>query len=128
MRRGTGRRRPGDGLDAVAEAIGEPLSAAVYTGDYACGALAMSQADADDQAQADELIAEAGEVNPVTGFAMAAQPGGDVRVAMAFENDDQARTNADTRARPGRGPGARTGRRLRRPVRARVGHRRRRRW
>ena len=48
---------------------------------------------------------EAGEVNPLTGFAMAAQPDGDVRVALAFENDDQARTNADTPRRAGQRPG-----------------------
>ena len=60
--------------------------------------------DAGDQDQADELIAEAGEVNPVTGFAMSAQPGGDVRVVLSFENDDQARTNADSRSALARGP------------------------
>ena len=43
----------------------------------------------------------------MTGFAMSVQPGGDVRVVMSFENDDQARTNADTRAAlaPGPAPG-----------------------
>lgn len=45
-----------DGLDAVTEAMGEPLSAAVYAGDYACAALAMGQTDADDQAGAAELV------------------------------------------------------------------------
>ena len=51
-----------------------------------------------------QLVEAAGEVNPMTGFAMAAQPGGDVRVAMSFENDDQARTNADSRAALASGP------------------------
>ena len=40
-----------DGLDEVTEALGDPLSAAVYSGEYACGALAMGQADTDDQAR-----------------------------------------------------------------------------
>ena len=47
---------------------GEPLASAVYDGDYTCSALAMSQADSDDQATADRLIAEAGKVNPVRGL------------------------------------------------------------
>jgi hypothetical protein len=92
------------GLDAVTEALGEPLSAAVYTGDYACGALAMGQADADDQAEAAELVAAAGTVDPFRAFAMGVRPGGDVRVAMEFADDDQARTNADSRAALATGP------------------------
>ncbi len=92
------------GLGAVTGAVGEPLSAAVYTGDYACAALAMGQADADDQAQAADLVAEAGTVDPYLAFAMAAEPGGDVRVALEFASDDQARTNADSRAALAAGP------------------------
>ncbi len=91
-------------LDDVVEASGEPLSAAIYSGDYTCQALAMSQADAGDQQQADELLSAAGKVNPMTGFAMSAQPDDRIRVAMSFENEDQARTNADTRAALARGP------------------------
>ncbi|MCW2796984.1 hypothetical protein [Nocardioides sp.] len=94
----------GSGLDDVVDASGEPLSAAIYSGDYTCEKLAMSQADETDQAQADELIAAAGKVNPMTGFAMSVQPDRDVRVAMSFENDDQAKTNADSRAALASGP------------------------
>ena len=43
-------------------------------GDYACGALAMGQADADDQAQAAELVAAAGTVDPYLAFAMGVRP------------------------------------------------------
>jgi hypothetical protein len=93
-----------EGVDDVVAASDEPLSAAIYTGSHACQALAMSTADAGDQAQADELVREAGEVNPMTGFAMSAQPGGDVRVVLSFENEDQARANADSRAALARGP------------------------
>jgi hypothetical protein len=93
-----------EGFDDVVEAAGEPLSAAVYSGEVACQALAMSSADPTDQAQADELIRNAGEVNPVTGFAMAVQPGRDIRVVLEFENEDQARVNADSRAVLARGP------------------------
>jgi hypothetical protein len=93
-----------DGIRAVAGAVGEPLSAEVYTGDFACKSLAMAQADEDDQSTADQLVAAAGDVDPMTGFAMAVEPDRRVRVAMAFESDDQARRNADSRATLASGP------------------------
>ena len=93
-----------EGLSDVIGAVGEPLSAAVYTGDNACKALAMAQADESDQSSADQLVAAAGGVDPLTGFAMAAEPDGTVRVAMAFEDDDRARRNADSRAELAAGP------------------------
>ena len=93
-----------EGFDDVVEAAGEPLSAAIYSGELACQALAMSSADRADQAQAEELIQNAGEVNPVTGFAMAVLPNRDIRVVLGFESEDQARVNADSRAVLARGP------------------------
>jgi len=93
-----------EGLRDVTGAVGEPLSAAVYTGDFACKSLAMASADEDDQGAADQLVAAAGQVDPFTGFAMAAEPDGTVTVAMAFEDDDRARRNADTRAELAAGP------------------------
>ncbi len=93
-----------DPLTRVVDASGEPLSASVYAGDYVCSALAMSQADPTDQAQGDELLAAAGKVNPIEGFAMSVQPDRTVRVLMGFANDDQARTNADSRAALAEGP------------------------
>jgi hypothetical protein len=95
---------PLDGLDAATEAMSEPLSAAVYSGDYACAALAMGQADADDQAEAAELVSAAGTVDPYLAFAMGVRAGGEVRVAMEFANDDQARANADSSAALATGP------------------------
>jgi hypothetical protein len=92
------------GLDPVVDDAGEPLSAAVYAGDYACGALAMEHAGASDQAQGHRLVAAAGEVNPYSAFAMSDQPDGTVRVAFAFDSSDTARTNADSRATLARGP------------------------
>jgi hypothetical protein len=92
------------GLDDVVAGAGEALAASVYSGGYACEALAMAGADDDDQAEGEALVERAGEVNPMTAFAMAARPGGDVRVAMSFESDEQARTNADTRAALAGGP------------------------
>jgi hypothetical protein len=93
-----------NGLEAVADELDKPLSAALYSGDYACGALAMAQADADDQAQAAELITAAGTLDPYLALAMGVLPGGDVRVAMEFANDDQARANAGSRAVLAAGP------------------------
>ncbi len=93
-----------EGFDDLVEATGEPVSAAIYSGTVACEALAMSSADPADQAQAEELVRSAGEVNPVTGFAMSVQPGRDIRVVLGFENDEQAKVNADTRSVLARGP------------------------
>lgn len=93
-----------DPMADVVAASGDALTASVYDGTYTCTALAMSQADPSDVEAADQLIAEAGEVDPVTGFAMSVQPDGAVRVALAFADGEQARTNADTRAALADGP------------------------
>ncbi|MGC4110455.1 MAG: hypothetical protein QM747_08560 [Nocardioides sp.] len=92
------------GLDAVVHEAGEPLSAEVYSGDYACTALAMAHADGADQAQGRQLLAAAGEANPYSAFAMSYQPDGSVQVAFQFDGSGTARTNADTRATLARGP------------------------
>ena len=95
---------PDPGLADVVDPTGPALSASVYTGDHACSALAMGQADETDQEQAASLVAAAGEVNPVDGFSMSVQPDRRVRLVMAFATDEQARTNADTRAALAAGP------------------------
>lgn len=104
MKTVTGEAGSVEGLDGVVSVLDEPLAAAVYDGEVACRSLAMGAADAADQDQAAELIAAAGEVNPMTGFAMALEPGLGVRVAMSFESEDQAQTNADSRAALASGP------------------------
>lgn len=91
-------------MTAAADNLGDPLSAFVYDGDFTCSEIGLGGASAADQDQADGLIDNAGDINPVAGFGMAAEPGGDVRVAMSFEDGDQARTNADTRAKLAVGP------------------------
>ena len=96
--RGLGEGVPAD-LRPVLDVAGEaPLTAVAYDGTYTCTELAMSQADAADQEAADDLLAQAGEINPLTAFLMAEQPGGRIRLAMGFESEQQARTNADSRA------------------------------
>lgn len=91
-------------VSEVVSASGSPLSAVVYDSDYVCSALAMAHADRDDQAAADRLVADAGEVDPLTAYAMSLQPSGEVRVAMGFASDAQARDNADSRAALAAGP------------------------
>lgn len=93
-----------DGVSAVVESAGPALSASAYTGDYACSALSMSEASPADRTRAAELIEAAGEVNPLTGFAIAAQPAGDVRVTMAFDDNAQARANSVSRSALAAGP------------------------
>lgn len=96
-----------DGPEDLAELAGsleEPLTAAVYDGAYACEHLAMSQADDDAQAEADQLVEAAGQVHPLTGFAMGVLPGGDVRAVMQVEDADDAPGDAEARARLAAGP------------------------
>jgi hypothetical protein len=100
----TGHGATATGLGTVVDDAGEPLSSAVYSGDYACGALAMAHAGATDQAEGRRLLAAAGEVNPYSAFAMSDEPDGTVRVGLQFDSDSAARTNADTRAVLARGP------------------------
>jgi hypothetical protein len=100
-----GKGATATGFDGVVGDAGEPLSSAVYSGDYACGALAMAHAGSADQAQARQLLSAAGEVNPYSAFAMSDEPDGTVRVTFQFDGGDGiARTNADTRATLARGP------------------------
>ena len=100
----TGETEGFEGLDDVVEEAGRPLAAAIYDGDHACKALAMGNAGPADEAEADDLRAAAGQVDQLTGFAMAAGRDGLVRVLMSFDDDEDARTNADTRARLASGP------------------------
>jgi len=93
-----------DDIGVVTDAVEGAVSASIYSGDYACAALAMTQADDPDRTRAADLIAEAGDINPYGAFSIASLPGGDVRVAMAFDTDEQARTNADTRSKLAAGP------------------------
>ena len=93
-----------DDLADLAASLDEPLAAAVYDGAYACEHLAMAQADDDARAEADQLVEAAGEVHPLTGFAMGVLPGGDVRAVMQVEDADDAAGDAETRARLAAGP------------------------
>jgi hypothetical protein len=95
---------PTEPVRQVVDAVGDPLSAVVYSGDYACGHLAMSQADDVDQAQAAQLIRQAGGVDPLTAFAMGADAQRQVTVALGFDSHDRAVHDADARAALAGGP------------------------
>jgi len=108
-------RGDGDSLGDLASArdltakVAEPAAAMVWTRDFACTDLAMSQADQDAQDQATSLAAAAGGVTPLTGLVMAMAPDRTLTVAEDFESSGQARDNLRPRARlavgeaPGRG-------------------------
>lgn len=97
----------GDGADDLADlagALGEPVAAATYDGDYACEKLAMAQAGDADRAEGDRLVEAAGGVHPLTGFAMALLGDGDLRAVLQVEDADDAPGDAEARARLAAGP------------------------
>lgn len=95
----------GDGLDApLVDEVEAPLSATLFAGDFACEDLAMSQADPAEQSTATNLIEDAGGINPLTGLVVAAYADRRLRVAMSFENDEQAQANATSRVALASGP------------------------
>lgn len=83
--------------------VGAPDAAVLWAGDFACEDLSMSTASADDQQLASQLIAEAGEITPVTGVVIALD---DKRLTVAeqFPDADQARLNLTSRAKLAVGP------------------------
>ena len=89
--------------------IDEPAAAMIWTRDFACDDLAMSQADDDSQAQASSLVDKAGGVTPLSGLVMAMDPDRTLVVGELFEDSRQAKDNLEPRARlavgdaPGRG-------------------------
>jgi hypothetical protein len=85
-----------DGLD---DSLGHAANAMVWSGDFACQDLAMSQADNESQDEADALVKKAGGVTPVSGLAMSMLANRTLRVAEHFENGGEARQNLRPRAR-----------------------------
>jgi len=93
----------------LVETMKEPAAAMVWSGDFACEDLAMSQADEDSQSQADSLVQAAGGVSPLSGLVMAMTPDRHLVVGELFESSGQARGDLRPRAKlavgeaPGRG-------------------------
>jgi hypothetical protein len=81
----------------LAGAAGEPVTAALWASDFACRDLSMTAADEEDQRVADELVARAGGVSPLTGLVIAQQPDRTVRVALELETEDQAEEDLQAR-------------------------------
>ncbi|MBZ5734776.1 hypothetical protein K8Z61_09750 [Nocardioides sp. TRM66260-LWL] len=96
-------------VDDVLDAVGDPdpMAATVFAGSYVCEELAMGQADPDDKARGEELVRAAGPISPLASYAMVLRRDRSVAVAFGFENDQQAKENAPTRARlaSGEAPG-----------------------
>jgi len=99
-------------LSSTADLVGklaEPAAALVWTRDFACQDLAMSQADQDSQTEAASLVTRAGGVHPLSGLVMAMRPDRTLTVGEQFESSAQAHADLRPRARlavgdsPGRG-------------------------
>lgn len=82
----------------------EPIAAVMWTRDYACSDLAMSQASAGAQQQAQQLIAAAGKTSALSGLTMAMAPDRSLRVIEAFDSGSQANQNLKARATLAVGP------------------------
>lgn len=97
---GTGRSlADSPAIGDLVDQVGAAANAMVWAGDFVCSDLAMSQADADDQARADQLVRAAGGVSPMNGMVMAMSARRTLTVAQHFETDAQARRNLRPRAR-----------------------------
>jgi hypothetical protein len=92
-----------DGVEDLASAPVAPVSALLWARDFACEDLAMSQADGTDQQLAEELVDEAGGVDPLAGLVMAQEASGEFFVSMRFASDDQAEANLGPRESLARG-------------------------
>ena len=100
MAKGDGKNLAATGrVDGLDDSLGsDTANAEVWSGDFACSDLAMSQADAGDQTQADQLVAQAGGVTPLSGLAMAMDTRRTLHVVQAFESGQEARQNLRPRA------------------------------
>lgn len=88
----------------LAGKVGTPIAATLWSKDFACSDLAMTQASAADQRRADQLIAAAGKTSPLSGLIMALSPGRVVSVGEQFASGEQARENLRARATLAVGP------------------------
>jgi hypothetical protein len=88
-----------DSARTMVDTLAEPAAAVLWSHDFACRDLAMSQAAPGDQRQADQLIEQAGQVSPLSGLVMAMAPDRTLTVAEQFESTDQARENLRARAK-----------------------------
>lgn len=88
----------------LADKTGTPAAAMLWSRDFVCTDLAMSQADPDTQQQATTAIAQAGKTSPISGMSMALSAKRQLSVVQLFESADQAKENLDARAKLAVGP------------------------
>ena len=100
-----------DPLSSMLNNVDEPAAAVVWTRDFACRDLAMSQADTQAQAEAQQAITAAGQTTPLVGFALALGTDGVLTAAEQFtsasvaQGDLRARASLATGPEYGRGSG-----------------------
>ena len=92
------------GVDDLAERLKETPVALLWTGDFACEDLSMARADEDAQTEAESLVADAGGVNPLAGFAMGLDTGRTLHVVAHLADEAQAREDLRPRATLAVGP------------------------
>lgn len=87
------------GTTTLAQEAGQPATAVLFASDFACDALSMADADEQDQAQAKQLVAAAGGVNPLAGVVIAMHPDRSLVVGLHFESSDEASQDLRPRVR-----------------------------
>lgn len=102
-----GKQKALSSVDSVSQMlnnIDEPAAAVVWTRDFVCGDLAMSNADSDAQAQAQQAIQAAGQITPLVGFTLALDPEGILTAAEQFTSPSAAEGDLKARASLATGP------------------------
>lgn len=83
--------------EGLAATAADPVTATLFASDLACEDLSMGQAAEEDQQVAERLVEAAGGVSPLTGFVVAQQNDGSLRLGLEFETDEQASENLQPR-------------------------------
>lgn len=102
-----GKQKPLSSLGSISSLlnnIDEPSAAVVWARDFACADLAMTQADAQSQAQAQQAISAAGQITPLVGFALALGSDGVVTAAEQLPSVAAAQGDLKARASLATGP------------------------
>ena len=92
------------GVDDLASAAGEPVTAVQWASTFACEDLSMGAADDEDQQAGEDLVEEAGGVSPVQGVLMAQHADRSLVFGLHFETSEQASRNLQPRVDLASGP------------------------
>lgn len=92
------------GVDQMVESAEDAVSAQLWSRDFACTDLAMSQADAIDREEGARLVEQAGGVHPLDGLAMARTGRESATIAMWFDSEADADDDLQPRTDLARGP------------------------